>query len=90
MIKIDRFTKILLTVIALTLLALLFRGGKGVTVQPEAFAQNQTQPTPPKVQVVNIKDIPVKDFKEVILLGDGKTFLIRVDAGIGVYQVQEY
>lgn len=89
MIQFDRFTKIILTVIALLLLALFLRGNMA-GVQSTANAQTNTSVTPPQVRLVHIQDIPVKNFQEVILLGDGKTFLIRVDAGIGVYQVQNY
>ena len=80
---------IILTVIALALVALLFRSGDSVGVQPQAFAQTNVS-TPPTVKLAKINDIVVKNFKEVILLGDGKTFRVRVDDGIGVYQVQEY
>lgn len=89
MIQFDRFTKVILTVIALALVALLFRSGDSVGVQSEAFAQTKVS-TPPTVKLTKVNDIVVKNFKEVILLGDGKTFLVRVDDGIGVYQVQEY
>ncbi len=93
MIKFDRYSKIILTVIAMLLFTLLLRGQGTVGIQSPAYAQTATTTATqvrPKVEVVAIKDIPVQDFKEVILLGDGKTFLVRVGNGISVFQVQEY
>lgn len=87
MIRLDVYSKTILTVIAVLLAILLLRGGSDWGM-PQA--QAQTAKTPPKVAVNLIKEIPIADFKEVILLGDQKTFLIRVEKGIGVYQVQEY
>lgn len=91
MIQLDRLTKILLAAIALLLGALLLRGGNPTGVESDAYAQNRNQPLPrPQVEVKKLMDIPIKNYQEIILLGDGKTFIIRVDDGVGVYQVQEY
>lgn len=86
MIRLDVYTKAILTVIAVLMAILLIRGGSDW-----GMSQAQAQTTRKTQVAVNlIKEIPVADFKEVILLGDQKTFLIRVDKGIGVYQVQEF
>jgi hypothetical protein len=87
MIRLDVYSKVILTVIAVVLAILLVRGGGDWGV---AQAQAQNVKAPPQVAVNLIKEISVTGFKEVILLGDQKTFLIRVEKGIGVYQVQEY
>ncbi len=94
MIQLDRITKILLAVIAVSLMILIVRGRQEIAVQPAAYAQSgaRTAPlTPTSVSVPLIKEINLnKDIKEIILLGDQKTFLVRVDKGIAVFQVQEY
>jgi len=90
MYQMDRSVKILLAIIAVLLFLLVARGGKDAGIHTSAQAA-AAQQVPIRVDVPLIKEINLnKDVKEVILLGDQKTFLVRVDKGIAVFQVQEY
>ena len=91
----DRFVKIMLVAIAALLALNVFH----LRSQPDfqipsivGSAQAQTvTPTPTTPQrpdiVRNLNGFPVEELKEVVALGDGRTFIVSNDQGFMVYQV---
>jgi len=90
----NRYVRSMLAVIAVLLAANLIvlaatRGQQGVAVDSVAQAQVRTTPTPvPSASTVKaVKGYSVDDLKEVISLGDGKTFVVSNPKGFMVYRV---
>lgn len=86
MIRFDRITQVLLASILLVLGILVLRGpgSAGSIATPEAQAAPNTR------TIINkLGEIPVTNFRDIVLLGDQKTFIIRTDLGVAIYQVQE-
>ena len=80
------YTKIVLTIIALCLLVLVIQTGVNVASSP-AEAARSSKTSYPKVDVFDINKITLSDIKEVIVLGDQHTFLVRTKDDIRVYRV---
>jgi hypothetical protein len=89
----DRFGKIMLVLIAALLAANLLRSGKSELVLPiESTAQAQNivssnTPVPQKVAVKTLQGFTVADLKDVVSLGDGRTFIVSNTKGFMVYTV---
>lgn len=96
----DRYIKLMLTLVAGLLAAnLLHSLSKSDVVLPELFvgsAQAQNTSTAVEVQgasakpnnsVRSLQGYPVDGLKEVVSLGDGRTFVVSNTKGFMVYQV---
>jgi hypothetical protein len=93
----DRFGKTMLVVIAALLAANLFRSKAELVLPLESSAQAQNvvssnpgnSASPPKKLLVrNIQGFSVADVKEVVSLGDGKTFVVSNPNGFMVYTLE--
>ena len=90
----DRFTKVVLVLIAALLAANLFRsGGKADFVFPlesSAHAQSTIANTTSlrKLVVKSLQGFSVTDLKEVVAIGDGKSFVVSNPNGFMVYTVE--
>jgi hypothetical protein len=78
------YTKIILTIIAVCLIVVVLQMGISVGTSP---AEARSSKTSPKIDVFNIDNLTIDDMKEVIILGDQHTFLVRTKTGINVYRV---
>lgn len=90
----DRTIKGLLAICALLLacnfIATLYPGKSSVNVLSNAEAQNsRNAPRRPVYNVKDIKGFTVNDLKEIVPLGDGKTFVVSNPNGFMVYQVEQ-
>lgn len=91
----DRTIKGLLITCAVLLagniIATFYPGKSSVSVIPNAEAQSSNRSnTQPRI-VYNVKDLKgfsVSDLKEIVPLGDGKTFVVSNPNGFMVYQVE--
>lgn len=81
----EMYTRIALTVIALCLIALVIQNGIGLFTSP-VEAKTQTRSCPQN-QVDPIGSIEAKDVKQVITLGDSKTFIVQLPDKVLIYQV---
>lgn len=93
----DRFTKGILLVIAGLLVVSLFRsGGSEQQVALPSFigsaiAQTNTsanEPTYTNYRLRSVGGQEVTDIKDIIAVGDGKSFIVSNTKGFMVYQVQ--
>ncbi len=92
----DRFGKLMLVLIAALLAANLFRSnGKAEFILPlESTAQAQSSPiasnkvTPKVLAVKSVQGFSVADLKDVVSLGDGKSFVVSNPKGFMVYTVE--
>jgi hypothetical protein len=88
----DRFIKIMLVTIAALLAANLFHGGKAELVLPlesSAVAQSAANPsTPRRLTVKAVQGFTVADLKDVVAVGDGKSFVVSNTKGFMVYTVE--
>lgn len=89
----DRVTKLLLLIVAGLLAANLVHNLRQ-SPQPQgdlfisaAHAQNRDIPRPLPPTVNAVKGYSVNDLRDVIALGDGKTFVVSNSKGFMVYQV---
>ena len=81
----DMYTRIVLTIIAVCLVALVIQSGIGLFTSP---VEARTQPrTYPQNEVSPIGSIEAKSVKQVITLGDSKTFIVQLSDKVLVYQV---
>lgn len=89
----DRFVKAMLVVIAAMLAANLLRPSDQPFVTLESSAQGQAPGTVASSNGVNrvtaIGGFRVSDLKEVIAVGDGKSFVVTNPSGFQVYRVDE-
>jgi hypothetical protein len=92
----NRYVRGMLAVVAALLVANLVmlaatRGKQGVTIESIAQAQMARNTPVPQVNstVKPVKGYSVDDLKEVISLGDGKTFVVSNPKGFMVYRVEE-
>ncbi len=79
------YTKILLTIIALCLVALVLQ--TGIDVFSSSAEARTSKSSKPNVDVFHISTLPAEDIKEVITLGDQHTFLIQLRDSVKVYRV---
>jgi len=93
----DRFTKFMLVAIALLLAGNMFRPGGSaplLDVVPSAQAQTMLNPRDSesaparRYEVKDVKGFAVEGLKEVVSLGDGKTFVVSNSKGFMVYTVE--
>lgn len=86
----DRFVKIMLVIIAVLLALNLVRPGTSVMTTP-ATAQVITTTTlpPPTLDVKPIKGFTVAGLKEIVAVGDGKSFIVSRADGFMVYRVDD-
>lgn len=92
----DRFVKLMLVAIALLLAANLFRtreSGGALSLVSTAHAQNMGNANPPapvakRYEMKRVDGLAVEDLKEVVSLGDGKTFVVSNSKGFMVYTVE--
>ena len=94
----DRFVKVMLVIVAALLAVNLFRTQDAqVNLQlPSLIGSAQAQSTrittatdttPTTYQVRSIEGFPVENLKDVVSLGDGKSFVVSNTKGFMVYQV---
>lgn len=62
-------------------------GSVDVLVSPAQAQSNQSRNQPQIINVLPVKGFTVQDLKDVVSLGDGKTFVARNEKGFMVYQV---
>jgi hypothetical protein len=91
----DRFIKIMLVTIAALLAANLFHsGGKAEFVLPlessahAAATVQANQVAPTRMTVKAMQGFTVADLKDVVSVGDGKTFVVSNTKGFMVYSVE--
>ncbi|MCD6384947.1 hypothetical protein J7M23_04135 [Candidatus Sumerlaeota bacterium] len=81
----DVYTRIILTIIAICLIALVLQTGLDV------FTSSANARLPkhkgPKVDVFPIASIPAEDIQQVITLGDQHTFILQLKDGVKVFRV---
>lgn len=92
----DRYTKIMLAVVAVLLAANLAQSvfspdssASGQLLLSGAQAQSNRTPTPSvqNFSVRSLKGFQVEDLKEVVAVGDGQSFVVSNSKGFMVYQV---
>ncbi len=89
----DRFVKIMLVVVACLLAANLLKpdaGGQAVvlpSILPTAHAQDNVPAPAQNYQVKSIKGFSVEDLRDIVAVGDGRSFVVSNSAGFMVYQV---
>lgn len=91
----DRFTKIMLVVIAVLLAANMMKSKSGATpLLFESAAQAQvTKKTGDYTQTFDVKPVrgyEVTGLKQIIALGDGKTFVVAGPDKFMVYQIDNF
>lgn len=96
----DRFVKVMLLVIAMLLSANLLRtrsggGAAGLTFVSSAQAQrmgnaNSPAPEPRRYEMKRVDGLQVEDLKDVVSLGDGKTFVVSNTKGFMVFTVETH
>jgi hypothetical protein len=86
----DRFVKIMLVVIAALLALNLLRPGTSVVTTP-ATAQiiNTTPPALPMLDIKPVRGYQVAGLKDVVAVGDGRSFVVSRSDGFMVYQVSD-
>lgn len=85
----DRYVKILLTVIALSLAILAGKAVLGSLI-PDAHAQRTTVPAPEPAKTLDAKVIrkfEAPGVQEIISLGDQKTFVVKQKDQVSVVRV---
>ncbi len=89
----DRFVKIMLVMIAVLLAANLLRPADRPFAPLESSAQAQSPSTIASSNGINrvtaIGGFRVSDLKEVVAVGDGKSFVVTNPSGFQVYRVDE-
>jgi|GEM_PF-564695 len=86
----NRFNKVAVTVIAVSLAILAFSAALDMFSAP-AQAQrsyNLVVTEGAAMDVLLIRDIPIKDVENIHILGDQKTFVVQKPDGFAVYRVQ--
>lgn len=81
----DVYTKIILTIIAICLIALVLQTGFDIFTTP-ASARSSRQKGP-NIEVFPIASIPAEDIQQVITLGDQHTFIVQLKNGVKVFRV---
>jgi hypothetical protein len=87
----DRYTRIVLSVIAVSL-AILALNAVLTMISSPAQAQrpyNTVVTEGPGKDVLMIRDIPVPELQNIHILGDNKTFIVQKKAGFAVYTVEQ-
>lgn len=87
----DRYMRTILTIIAVSL-AILAVGTLLNLVTSSAQAQrpyNTVIKEGPAKDVLLIRDLPIENIKEVYVLGDTQTFIVRKSDGVAVYRVED-
>lgn len=79
------YTKVILTIIAICLMALVIQ--TGLNIFNYSAEARQSKRDYPNIQVFPIGDIPAEDVKEIITLGDQHTFILHQKNGIRVFRV---
>lgn len=85
----DRYTRILLTVIAVSLAILALHTALeffGSSALAQLTYSNNPQKTT-NLDVYVVRDIAIEKIKEVHILGDNKTFIVQKSDGVTVYRV---
>jgi len=85
----DRFMRIVLSVIAVSL-AILALSAVVDMMSSTAQAQrpyNVVKSEGPAMDVLLIRDIPIDGLKEIYIMGDRQTFVVRKSNGFSVYKV---
>jgi len=91
----DRFVKVMLVVIAALLVFNLFRPQTAQTTlelpslvsSAQAQTSQNTDSTPTTYKVRSLNGFSVADLKDVVAVGDGKSFVVSNPKGFVVYQV---
>jgi hypothetical protein len=81
----DTYIRVVLTAIAILLVLILLRPQAGLILR-SAEARTEDQKTP-VLDVTLIKKIPVEKLRQVIVLGDAKTFIIQQTDQVSVFRV---
>jgi len=85
----EGYVRIVLTVIAVSLAILALSAVLNIVSTP-AQAQrpyNSVKKTGMGLDVLLIRDIPIKGLKDIQILGDEKTFIVQKADGLAVYRV---
>ena len=85
----DRFMRIVMSVIAVSL-AILALSAVVDMMSSTAQAQrpyNVVKSEGPAMDVLLIRDIPIDGLKEIYIMGDRQTFVVRKSNGFSVYKV---
>ncbi len=86
----DRYTRIVLSVIAVSLAILALNAALNMISSP-AQAQrpyNTVITEGPGKDVLMVRDIPVVEMQNIHILGDNKTFIVQKKGGFAVYCVE--
>ena len=84
----DRFTKLLLVLVAGLLVANLLQSQSSSSLVGSAQAQDATViPPPTSYKVRSLEGFTVEDLKDVVAVGDGRSFVVSNSKGFMVYQV---
>jgi hypothetical protein len=81
----DIYIRVILTIIAVLLALILMRPQADVVLQ-NAEARTVTQGSP-VLDVTLVKNVPIDGLKNVIVLGDAKTFIVQQKNQVSVYRV---
>ena len=85
----DPYTRVLLTIIAISLAILALHTAMDM-VSTTVLAQrpiNAVIKEGPAVDVLLIRDFPIDGIRNVHVLGDSKTFIVQKTTGVAVYRV---
>jgi len=87
----DRFTKLLLVLVAGLLAANLVQSQNSPSFIGSAQAQSKSvvtpAPTETKDTLRTLAGFPVEDMNEVVAVGDGRSFVVTNKKGFMVYQI---